>query len=188
MPIICEAVERAAVANGRKNFVDRGPRRYESSPGELLPQTLPSEPSTAVVEQHADPLPDQATASDSHHALHMLTLAGSAGLHGHRSMRWSEMASSSCLCERGRRCSSKTRPSSAARAPHRTSADCPRGTPCARHLGTLRAACAHAQRTQSERCVVLCSIDGCERALESNLSRVCRYRYICKCIYTIQHI
>ena len=52
MPIICEAVERAAVANGRKNFVDRGPRRYESSPGELLPQTLPSEPSTAVVEQH----------------------------------------------------------------------------------------------------------------------------------------
>ena len=80
MPIICEAVERAAVANGRKNFVDRGPRRYESSPGELLPQTLPSEPSTAVVEQHADPLPDLPPTVPRAQSLHMLTVAGSARL------------------------------------------------------------------------------------------------------------
>ena len=80
--IICEAVERAAVANGRKNFVDRGPRRYESSPGELLPQTLPSEPSTAVVEQHADHFPDLPPTVPSAQSLHMLTLAGSAGSHG----------------------------------------------------------------------------------------------------------
>ena len=87
MPIICEAVERAelsAVANGRKNFVDQGPRRYESrpAPGELLPQTLPSEPSTAVMEQHADPLPDLPPTVPRAQSLHMLTLAGSAGSHG----------------------------------------------------------------------------------------------------------
>ena len=58
MPSISEAVERAAVANGGKNLIDRGPRCYERSPGELLPQTFPSEPSTAVEQQQANPLPD----------------------------------------------------------------------------------------------------------------------------------
>ena len=64
MPSISEAVERAAVANGGKNLIDRGPRCYERSPGELLPQTFPSEPSTAVEQQQANPLPDRATSSD----------------------------------------------------------------------------------------------------------------------------
>ena len=79
MPSISEAVERAAVANGGKNLIDRGPRCYERSPGELLPQTFPSEPSTAVEQQQANPLPDRATSSDKYHALHEVTLAGSAG-------------------------------------------------------------------------------------------------------------
>ena len=56
MPSISEAVERAPVANGGKNLIDRGPRCYERSPGELLPQTFPSEPSTAVEQQQANPL------------------------------------------------------------------------------------------------------------------------------------
>ncbi len=79
MPSTSEAVERAAVANGGKNLIDRGPRCYERSPGELLPQTFPSEPSTAVEQQQANPLPDRATTSDNRHALHEVTLAGSAG-------------------------------------------------------------------------------------------------------------
>ena len=89
-------------------------------------------------------------------------------------------ATQSCQCGRGGIAAARTRQSSAARASHSTCAHCPRRNLCARHLRTLRAARTHAQRTQSERCVVLCSIDGRERALESNLSRVCRYRYICK--------
>ena len=44
MPSISEAVERAAVVNGCKKLIDRGPRPYERSPCELLPQTLSGEP------------------------------------------------------------------------------------------------------------------------------------------------
>ena len=84
MPSISEAVEQAAVANGGKNLIDRGPRCYERSPGELLPQTFPSEPSTAVEQQQANPLPDLPPRCPRHHALHVVTMAGSAGLHGNR--------------------------------------------------------------------------------------------------------
>ena len=81
-----------------------------------------------------------------------------------KSILWHSMGMPSCLCERGRRCCSNTRLSSAARAPHRTSADCPRGTSCARHLRTPRAACQRAHWNESTRCVVWCLIDGRERA------------------------
>ena len=102
MPSISEAVERAAVANGGKNLIDRGPRCYERSPGELLPQTFPSEPSTAVEQQQANPLPDLPPTVPRAQSLRMLTMAGSARLHGRRLVQWKAMGTSSCLCERGR--------------------------------------------------------------------------------------
>ena len=83
MPSTSEAVERAAVANGGKNLIDRGPRCYERSQGELLPQTFPSEPSTAVEQQQANPLPDLPPTVPRAQSLRMLTMAGSARLHGH---------------------------------------------------------------------------------------------------------
>ena len=127
MPSISEAVERAAVANGGKNLIDRGPRCYERSPGELLPQTFPSEPSTAVEQQQANPLPDLPPRSPKAQSLRMLTMAGSARLHRHRLVRWKAMGTSSSLCERGRRGSYNTRQSSAARAPYPSCAHSPRG-------------------------------------------------------------
>ena len=102
MPSISEAVERAAVANGGKNLIDRGPRCYERSPGELLPQTFPSEPSTAVKQQQANPLPDLPPTVPRAQSLRMLTMAGSARLHGHRFVHWEALGTSSSLCERGR--------------------------------------------------------------------------------------
>ena len=94
MPSISEAVERAAVANGGKNLIDRGPRCYEveRSPGELLPQTFPSEPSTAVEQQQAIPLPDRATSSDKYHALFTRSLwQVLQGRNDHRFVKFSEI-------------------------------------------------------------------------------------------------
>ena len=100
MPSTSEAVERAAVANGGKNLIDRGPRCYERSPGELLPQTFPSEPSTAVEQQQANPLPDLPPRCPRHHALHVVIMAGSARLHCHRFVDWRELGTSSCSSAR----------------------------------------------------------------------------------------
>ena len=102
MPSISEAVERAAVADGGKNLIDRGPRQYERSTGELLPQTFPSEPSTAVEQQQTNPLPDLPPRCRRHHALHVVIMAGSARLHCHRFVEWRDLGTSSCLCELGR--------------------------------------------------------------------------------------
>ena len=91
MPSTSEAVERAAVANGGKNLIDRGSRCYERSSGELLPQTFPSEPSTAVEQQQANPLPDLPPTVPRAQSLRMLTMAGSARLHRHRLVQWKAM-------------------------------------------------------------------------------------------------
>ena len=149
---------------------------------------FPASPSTAVKLQQANPLPDLPPTSTLRKPLHMLTVAGFAGLHLKESKKMGSNGHSSCLCERGRQRSSKTRQSSAARAPYPSCAHSPRGTASARHLRAQPAAHGALHRTWSTRCVVLCPIDGRERALESNFSRICRYRYICKCIYLIQQL
>ena len=86
----------------------------------------------------------------------------------------------SCLCGDEHAAATRSCQSSAARAPHPSCAHSPRGIVSARHLHAQPAAYVVLHRTHSTRCVVSCLIDGCERALESTLSRVCRYQYICK--------